>query len=70
MRRVAVGDGRFIGNFRGAVDKLVDSRLEEMTPERIKKLVEAVMQKHLGWLVVWGNLFGGLIGVVSAAVGY
>ena len=43
---------------------------QEMTPERIKKLIEAVMEKHLGWLVVWGNLFGGLIGVVSAAVGY
>jgi hypothetical protein len=29
-----------------------------------------VMKAHLGWLVVWGNVFGGLIGVVSEAVGY
>jgi len=28
------------------------------------------MKAHLGWLVVWGNVFGGLIGVVSEAVGY
>jgi uncharacterized membrane protein YheB (UPF0754 family) len=66
----AVGNGKLIGNFRNEVDKLVDGRLREMTPERIKKLVEAVMAKHLGWLVVWGNIFGGLIGVVSVAVGY
>ena len=23
-----------------------------------------VIREHLGWLVVWGNVFGGLIGAV------
>jgi hypothetical protein len=26
------------------------------------------MRRHLGWLIVWGNVFGGLIGLLSRAV--
>ena len=33
-------------------------------------LIEAVMKANLGWLVVWGNVFGGIIGVISEAAGY
>lgn len=29
---------------------------------RRTQLVEEMIRTHLGWLVVWGNLFGGLIG--------
>lgn len=36
----------------------------------MKKLIEVVMKTHLGWLVVWGNIFGGLIGIAAEAVGY
>jgi hypothetical protein len=25
-----------------------------------------MIQQHLGWLVVWGGVFGGLIGLVAA----
>ena len=28
------------------------------------------MRKHLGWLIVWGNVSGGLIGLVSTMAGY
>ena len=35
-----------------------------------RQLIEAVMKANLGWLVVWGNVFGGIIGVISEAAGY
>ena len=44
--------------------------MQELTADRVKMLIEAIMRAHLGWLVVWGNIFGGLIGVISEAVGY
>jgi hypothetical protein len=34
------------------------------------RCIEAVMRAHLGWLVVWGNIFGGAIGVASELAGY
>ena len=43
---------------------------QELTADRVKKLIEVVMKTHLGWLVVWGNIFGGLIGIAAEAVGY
>ena len=45
----------------------MEERLKELTAERVKGLIEAVMRAHLGWLVVWGNIFGGAIGVASEA---
>ena len=48
----------------------MDERLKELTAARIKTLIEVIMRQHLGWLVVWGNIFGGTIGVVSEAAGY
>jgi hypothetical protein len=36
----------------------------------VKNLLEEVIRKHLGWLILWGNVFGGLIGILSYAVGY
>lgn len=32
--------------------------------------MEQVIRTHLGWLIVWGNVFGALIGVISLALGY
>mmetsp|Transcript_25627 Transcript_25627/g.84371 ORF Transcript_25627/g.84371 Transcript_25627/m.84371 type:complete len:307 (-) Transcript_25627:141-1061(-) len=59
-----------IMKLRDEVDKLMEVRLQELTAERVKNLVEAVMRAHLGWLVVWGNVFGGAIGIASEAAGY
>ena len=50
----------------GAVDELITSRLEELTPKMVKDLVQELIKEHLGWLVVWGGVFGGLIGFVSS----
>jgi hypothetical protein len=32
----------------------------------IKELVKTLIDEHLGWLVVWGGVFGGLIGFVAS----
>ncbi|MDD4855931.1 MAG: DUF445 domain-containing protein, partial [Sulfuricurvum sp.] len=38
----------------------------ELTPMMIKEMLHGLMKEHLGWLVVWGGVFGGAIGIVSA----
>lgn len=48
----------------GRIEKIVDQRLEELTPAMVKEIVQEMIRKHLGWLVVWGGVFGGLIGLV------
>jgi uncharacterized membrane protein YheB (UPF0754 family) len=44
------------------VEHLIDVRLNELTPENVKRIVQNMISKHLGWLVVWGGVFGGFIG--------
>jgi uncharacterized membrane protein YheB (UPF0754 family) len=48
------------------IESMVVSRLAEVTPIMIKEMLHALMKEHLGWLVVWGGVFGGMIGIVSA----
>jgi len=57
-----------IPTLRHQVDELLDRKLEELTPDVVKQMVEQVIREHLGWLIVWGNVFGGAIGLLSRAV--
>ena len=50
------------------VDNIVDSRLKELGPKSVKELLNKLIREHLEWLVVWGGLFGGLIGVISTLI--
>ena len=52
------------------VNTLMTEKLRLLTADHIKQLLEQVIREHLGWLVVWGNVFGGLIGLVSQAAGF
>lgn len=64
-----VGDrvGQDIGTALIAkVEVLIDNRLAELTPEKVKEIVQDMIRAHLGWLVVWGGIFGGLIGLIVA----
>lgn len=45
------------------IENIVDSRLQDLTAEKVKQIIHDMIRKHLGWLVVWGGLFGGLIGM-------
>ncbi|MFZ2889564.1 MAG: DUF445 domain-containing protein, partial [Sulfuricurvum sp.] len=48
-----------------SIEGIVEARLAELTPIMIKEMLHGLMKEHLGWLVVWGGVFGGLIGVIS-----
>lgn len=50
------------------VDAIVVQRLDELTPEMVKTIVRDMIRKHLGWLVVWGGVFGGFIGLITSVV--
>ncbi len=50
------------------LSRIVNARLEELTPKMVKDIVQEMIKEHLGWLVIWGAVFGGLIGLVSALI--
>ena len=54
---------------RNEIENLIDSRLNELSPEQIKVIIKDIIHKHLGWLVVWGGVFGFLIGLVLGFLG-
>ena len=50
------------------VEQIIDQRLDELTPGQVQNIIQAMIRKHLGWLVVWGGAVGGLIGFGAAIV--
>jgi hypothetical protein len=52
----------------GMIEGIIETRLGELTPQMVKEMVQTLIKEHLGWLVVWGGFFGGLIGLLSASV--
>ena len=48
------------------IEDIITKRLDELTPQMVKEIVQNLIKEHLGWLVVWGGVFGGLIGALSA----
>ncbi|MGB6019604.1 MAG: DUF445 domain-containing protein, partial [Sulfurimonadaceae bacterium] len=50
------------------IEEVITARLEELTPQLVKEMVQNLIREHLGWLVVWGGVFGGFIGVGSSFV--
>ncbi|OQK17645.1 hypothetical protein AU255_07205 [Methyloprofundus sedimenti] len=44
------------------IETVIDKRLAELTPQTVKEMVQQIIHEHLGWLVVWGGLFGGIMG--------
>lgn len=51
------------------IEELVDRRLQELTPQQVKTIVQKMIRQHLGWLVVWGGVVGGLLGLAFALIG-
>lgn len=54
------------GHLTETIGEIVELRLAELTPVMVKEMLHTLMKEHLGWLVVWGGVFGGVIGIVSA----
>jgi hypothetical protein len=47
-----------------SIERVIDARLNELTPQIVKEIVQKLIKEHLDWLVVWGGVFGGLIGFI------
>jgi len=56
-------------NLKQDIKSIIDSRLEELTPQTVKNIIQDMIRQHLGWLVVWGGVFGAPIGLLSAMAG-
>ena len=54
-----------VDNVYVRIEKLIDDRLNELSPQDVKKIIQNLIDKHLGWLVIWGGVFGGFIGMIS-----
>lgn len=50
------------------ITQIVEQRLNELTPKMVKEIIQSMIKEHLGWLVVWGGVFGGLIGLLTAFI--
>lgn len=57
-----------VESISGRINEIIERRLEELTPETVKQIIQDMIRIHLGWLVVWGGVFGGLIGFVSTFI--
>jgi uncharacterized membrane protein YheB (UPF0754 family) len=47
----------------GKLEAMIDTRLDEMTPQLVKEIIQDMIREHLGWLVIWGCVVGGLLGL-------
>ena len=45
-------------DLRNSVEDLITKRLNDLTPKMVNDLVHELIHSHLGWLVVWGGVFG------------
>jgi len=56
----------FADSIQSNIDDIIEQRLNELTPALVKDMIQTMIRKHLGWLVVWGGVFGGAIGLIVA----
>ena len=57
-----------IDKVRTEIEAIVTTKLDMLEPIHVKLLLEKVMRKHLGWIILWGNIFGGMIGLLTKAI--
>jgi len=70
VRHAMGGASVDFSDLRSQVDSIVEQRLDELTPTMVKDIIQAMIRTHLGWLVVWGGVFGGLIGLLAHYLGW
>jgi len=54
---------------RKDLEEIIDQRLVELTSQHVKIIIKQIIHKHLGWLVVWGGVFGFFIGIILGLLG-
>ena len=66
MRASKTVDKKLTSSLLNQVEQIIDQRLDELTPVHVKNIIQEMIRKHLGWLVVWGGVVGGIIGFAFA----
>ncbi|SME94517.1 hypothetical protein [Pseudobacteriovorax antillogorgiicola] len=64
----AISESLHLDQLLAKVELIVQARLEELTPEMVKEIIQTMIREHLGWLVVWGGFFGGLMGLAASFI--
>jgi uncharacterized membrane-anchored protein YjiN (DUF445 family) len=54
---------------RSLISQLINDRLNQLTPVMVKDLVHRMIHEHLGWLVIWGAVTGGMMGIGAYFIG-
>ena len=68
MKESKTVDKKLTSSLLNQVEQIIDQRLGELTPVHVKNIIQEMIRKHLGWLVVWGGVVGGIIGFAVAIV--
>ena len=56
-------------SIRSLISQLINDRLNQLTPVMVKGLVHRMIHEHLGWLVIWGTVTGGVMGIIAYGMG-
>jgi uncharacterized membrane protein YheB (UPF0754 family) len=70
LQALATGGASDHSELLDRVSAIVEKRLEELTPTMVKEIIQQMIRIHLGWLVVWGGVCGGLIGLIASLFRY
>jgi len=65
-----VVDAIDVDALHGHIDDMLTETLLELTPQTVKEMTEEMIREHLGWLIVWGNVFGACMGLTAKVLGY
>ena len=68
IKEAKAGDKDLTSSLLTQVEEIIDQRLNQLTPVQVKNIIQQMIRKHLGWLVVWGGAVGGFIGFAVAIV--
>ena len=68
VKESKTGDKDLTSALLTQVEQIIDQRLDELTPLQVKNIIQTMIRKHLGWLVVWGGAVGGFIGFAVSIV--
>jgi uncharacterized membrane-anchored protein YjiN (DUF445 family) len=68
--REKLSSGPVTDDITQQIEHIVQSRLAELTPNMVKEIIQTMIREHLGWLVVWGGVFGSLIGLITSFINF